>query len=299
MIVKEAAKWINAQAKTATPWFATIAFHSPHEPFHIPPDGYDTATAGSEDALDLYMFNVMAQNMDYNIGKLIGTSSGGPTFTGIKEDQLSNTIIIFIGDNGSPGAVALEEEKNDIYEGSVRVPMIIADGQAVMKEFKGQTITPRYLYASRLNTTCPLLAHVVDLYKTIVFLVNPAATGFPPNTDSVSFRDVLTDRMFALNVRTGQKRSYNFSQYYKGGTKRATIRNAAWKGNAAYKLNYDASRGYALYKYSGSEIPDREDVAEPDTDAADDVLTDAISGKNAEAQTNLNLLHVRTCELSD
>jgi arylsulfatase A-like enzyme len=279
--VNEAASWINAQS---SPWFATIAFHCPHKPFHIPPGGYKTATAGKpdkgEEASEAYMFNVMAQSMDFYIGNLLGTVGGSSLFKSIEENQLSNTIIIFIGDNGSDKAVALEEEKNYIYEGSVRVPMIIADGQAVVKEIKGQAITPRYLYASRLNATCPLLAHVVDLYKTIVHLVNPAENRFSENTQSVSFRDVVADPMFALNARTGQKRTYNFSQYYKGGTKLATIRTTG------YKLNYnDSAQKWALYQYSGSEIPGREDGEDP---AAVDIFTDAIKLVKIGAGVNLN-----------
>jgi arylsulfatase A-like enzyme len=307
--VNEAASWINAQT---TPWFATIAFHTPHKPLHVPTGGYDTATVGKpavdKNPSDAYMFNVMAQNMDFYIGNLLGTVGGSSLFKSIEENRLNNTIIIFIGDNGSDKAVALEEEKNYIYEGSVRVPMIIADGYAVMREIKKQTITPRYLYASRLNATCGLLAHVVDLYKTIVHLVNPAENGFSENTDSVSFRDVVADPLFALNAHTGQKRTFNFSQYYKGSTKLATIRTTG------YKLNYDDSaQAWALYKYSDGEIPGRED---PATAAAanlalaaaiaagdgaaiaaataavaalpDDIFTDAIKLVNIGAGVNLN-----------
>ena len=287
--VNEAAAWINAQS---APWFATIAFHSPHYPYHIPPGGYDVATVGKpavgKPASDAYMFNVMAQNMDYNIGRLLGTSGlvGGPLyFTGIPENQLSNTIIIFIGDNGSDVAVALEEEKNEIYEGSLRVPMIIADGRAVMNEINGEAITPRYLYASRLNATCPLLAHVVELYKTIVRLADPSANAFPENTDSVDFSDVVTDHMFSLNALTNQKRNFNFSQLYQAGSTKATIRNTA------YKLNYRSSKDpeYALYKYSAGEIPYRED-----DDTADDLfeaaLDDLLTGKSSVESENLAAL---------
>jgi arylsulfatase A-like enzyme len=293
--VYEAALWINAQG-SATPWFATIAFHSPHEPYHVPSSGYDAATAGRptsdedllpEDAYQDYKFNIMAQSMDWHIGSLLGLHPGSSAFKGIEEARLSNTIIIFIGDNGSDPAVALAEEKGEIYEGSVRVPIIIADGQAVVKEIKGQAITPRYLHANKLGKTDKWqMAHVVDLYKTIVRLVDPAASGFPGDTDSKDFSDVVKSAVFT--TRPGAlKRKYNFSQLYKTGSTKATIRNAA------YKLNYDASKTseYTLYKYSDDgEIPDLEDPAAPTADAAEDVLTDAISGKNAEAQTNLNLL---------
>jgi arylsulfatase A-like enzyme len=272
--VKEAAAWINAQ-DSATPWFATIAFHSPHAPFHVPPGGYDRATAGNQ-ASNAYKFNIMAQNMDANIGRLLGTSGvvgGALFFDPIPQDQLSNTIMIFLGDNGSPEEIALEEAKTEIYEGSVRAPLCITDGQAVMNEINAAVIAPRFLHASRLNTTSRQMVHVVDLYMTIVRLVDPAANAFPSDTDSTDLSDVL---------KTAPIRLFNFSQWYASDGIRATIRNGA------YKLNYTDNPllpEYTLYQYTGGEIPNREDDG-----TALDLFTDALTEVNADAARNLNLL---------
>ena len=89
----DAAEWINANA--ADPWFATIAFNTPHDPFHVPP-GIRCGN-GRQSADDDYLFNLMVQNMDGNIGRLIGTSGqpgGRRYFPPIAADQLSNTIIV-------------------------------------------------------------------------------------------------------------------------------------------------------------------------------------------------------------
>lgn len=189
--VQEAAAWVNA-LDPETPWFVTVAFHSPHSPFHIPPGGYDINTAGDKTSDD-YKYNLMAQNMDSGIGRLLGTfghAGGGFYFDPIPEDQLSNAIIIFIGDNGSPSGIYLEEGKMEIYEGGVRVPMIIADGQAVMNEINGRAITSRFVAAPLLNTSYSPMAHVIDLHSTIVRLVDPALT-VPRPTDSKDFSDVV------------------------------------------------------------------------------------------------------------
>lgn len=299
--VREAAGWINA-LQPATPWFATIAFNTPHNPFHVPPGGYDPATAGNPSPADPanpdhyhYLFNIMTQNTDYNIGRLLGTSGqpgGSRHFDPIAEDQLSNTIIIFISDNGSPYETSLEESKTEIYEGGVRVPMIIADGQAVTNEINLQAITPRFLQTARVNATSPEMIHVIDLYMTIVKLADPAAKAFPSNTDSKDFSGVLKNSIVkrpaeprvGVPTTTLRVRSFNFSQLYDtDGTRtraRATIRNAA------YKLNYDdtANPKYSLFQYTDGEIPGLEDG-----DAVD-LFSDALDGTNADAQTNLNLL---------
>jgi hypothetical protein len=250
----------------------------------------------------------MAQNMDGNIGRLLGTvgqPGGLRYFDPIPEDQLSNTIIIFIGDNGSPEETALEEPKTEIYEGGVRIPMIIADGQAVVNEINGQAVTPRFLHPSRLNSTTPFMAHVVDLYMTIVRLVDPAANAFPSDTDSKDFSNLVKSSRIRLpQPPTGPVvpggvidprnpgglppinivvpvRFFNFSQWYTASGTRATIRNAT------YKLNYDdsATPEYTLYKYVGGEIPNREDDG-----SATDLFSVALDGTDPDAQTNLNQL---------
>ena len=314
---REAADWINGLAAD-TPWFATVAFHTPHaaspapppDRFQDPPGGFDPATPG-DPLSDARKFNLMVQNMDGNLGRLLGTvgiPTGSLYYPPIPEDQLSNTIIIFIGDNGSPEQVALEEEKVRVYEYGVRIPMIIADGQAVMNEINGQNVEPRFLHSSRLNATLPFMAHVVDLYKTIVRLVDPDADAFPADTDSEDFSHLvknppqrprleppepprgIPDGPFDPGTGlppiqiTLPPRFFNFSQYYVGAERRATIRDAF------YKLNYHEDSDpltpeYALFRYDNGEIPNREDDG-----TATDVFIDARDGVDAEAQEHLNWL---------
>jgi hypothetical protein len=313
--VRDAATWINGLAAD-TPWFATVAFNTPHDPFHIPPGGYDAATAGNPLPADPanpdhhdYLFNLMVQNMDGNIGRLMGTTGqpgGQRYFPPIAADQLSNTIIIFIGDNGTPAGITLEEAKTEIYEGGVRVPMIITDGQALMNEINAQAVSPRFLHASRVNATASQMIHVTDLYATIVRLTDPAANAFPTDMDAKDFSVVVKNPAInrpviklppsgpggiipknppvtsppILNI----VRTFNFSQWYSSSGNRATIRNAA------YKLNFDenANPQYGLYQYVNGEIPDLEYPTI--VDASVDVYNDALNGTNADAQTNLNLL---------
>jgi len=248
------------------------------------------------------MFNIMNQNMDYNIGRLLGTAgkSGGLRyFDPVPPDQLSNTIIIFIGDNGTPFDVTLEEAKTEIFEGGVRVPMIFTDGQALMNEINGEAVAPRFQHSSRINATAAQMIHVVDLYKTIVCLADSAANAFPSNTDSRDFTVVLKNPLIQRTSSKGSGsggtkpgtpgvlqitppvRVFNFSQWYASDGTRATLRNGK------YKLNYDETTTpeYQLFQYVDSEVPGLEN--DP---AAVDLYSDALNGTNADAQTNLNLL---------
>lgn len=211
--------------------------------------------------------------------------------------------MICIGDNGTPFGITLEEAKTEIFEGGVRVPMIIADGQALVNEINGQAIVPRFLHTSRINATAPQMIHVVDLYATIVRLIDPAANSFPADMDAKDFSVVLKNPIISRPTRppfggggvinppqppvtlpkiTLPVRFFNFSQWYSASSgTRATIRNAS------YKLNYDESAGpdfYSLFQYVDGEIPGLEDGT------AVDLYNDAINGINVDAQTNLNLL---------
>lgn len=114
--------WINSQSK---PWFLWLAYNAPHTPFHVPPsemhsqDNLPTYIDGL-DPMPYYMAAIEA--MDYQIGKLL---------EGIPDDELDNTIIIFIGDNGTPNQVAQSPYSNStvkgsLYQGGINVPMFIS-----------------------------------------------------------------------------------------------------------------------------------------------------------------------------
>lgn len=273
--VDEAMSWID-RLDADTPWFATIALHTPHDPFQEPPDGFTPPSAGDPASVG-YIFNLMAQNMDYHIGRLIGAVS--PGVQAIENAQLENTLIIFIGDNGSHRDIAQEEAKTTIYEGGVRVPMIIADGLAVAQEMRGDPISPSFLDPSKLNVTTPRLAHVIDLYQTIVHIVDPAA-ALPIEEDSRSLISYLTNSGPQPPIRT-----YNFSQWFTRTQRRATIRNDD------YKLNYNEVNDpdfYELYAYSGGEVPGLENGSAADIFAT--TLADVQAGVSNDAADNLNAL---------
>ncbi len=271
--VEDAGSWI-AGLPVDTPWFATIAFHTPHEPFHTPPDGYQLPN-GLPPATDSEKFNAMTQNMDYHIGRLLGTGAG-PALHSIASDQLENTVIIFLGDNGSPEGIAPEEAKASIFEGGVRVPMSVADGQAGAREMRGRRPVPRFLAAAKLNRTSPRLVHAVDLYETITEIAQVRA-ALPTNIDSVSLW-----RFPSLPDPQPPTRQFNFAQWYSNGLKRVTIRKLD------YKLNYEHPNQWSLYAYYGGEVPGLENGSAQNIYSS--ALADIQAGVSNDAADNLNAL---------
>ena len=279
--VEEAGSWINSLAPDV-PWFATIAFHSPHDPFHAPPFGYQlprNATPTTDDEC----FNAMAQNLDANIGRLLG-SGQGPAMASIPPDQLENTVIIFIGDNGSPREIAEEEPKTEIGEGGVRIPMIVADGASVSAAMAGSTAPPAFLAEKKLDRRTTKLVHVVDLYATIGEIAGVTA-GWPATMDSASLW-----RFPSLPGDRPPTRDFNFSQYYRNGDRGVTIRNDAYKLNCIVTGQPPGTPSWAYYKYRAGEIPGLEDATATADDIFSTALADVMAGVSNPAADNLNEL---------
>jgi len=89
--------WVSQQDK---PWFMWLAYNAPHTPFHSPPaemhtQGNLAPYEEGADAMPYYMAAI--ETMDFQIGRL---------FDSFSSEERENTIIIFIGDNGTPNEVA-------------------------------------------------------------------------------------------------------------------------------------------------------------------------------------------------
>lgn len=296
--VRDAANWINDQGDA--PWFATVAFNAPHDPFHVPSmhrgydveHGFDPNTHGAhatnlEDSSDAYKFNVMTQNMDWNIGLLLGATPYPGVlfdFPEIASAQLDNTIVVFLGDNGSPKQVAPGGHKGEPNEGGIHVPMIIADGRAVLQEFglHSESPTGKTLATEKLGKRSLHMVHVVDLYKTIVRLADPESEGFSELNDSMDLSPICTEASSVMPERT-----FNFSQYFSAGKWFATIRNRDYKLNyqSGENLEDDYPPGYSLFRYQDNQIPGDE---VPRSD--EDMFFRALKGIDTEAEENLNTL---------
>jgi arylsulfatase A-like enzyme len=172
-VVDDAVAWI--QDRGSQPWLAWVAFNAGHTPLHKPPNhlhSYDSlsGTQAHINANPRPYFEAMIEAMDTEVGRLL--SAVNPT----------NTHIIFLGDNGTDTRViqppfASNRAKGTLYEGGIKVPLVIA-GPAV--------VSP-----GRTNDT-PV--HAVDLFPTLLEMAGmdlaatiPAATA----TDGASLLPML------------------------------------------------------------------------------------------------------------
>jgi len=161
--------WINEQSQ---PWFCWLAYTAPHSPFHLPPanmhlQGNLPSDQASIDANPLPYYLAMLESIDFEMGRL---------FAAIPPDELENTTIIFIGDNGTPGDVLQapypnRRGKGSFYQGGVLVPMVASGAQV-----------------NRTNERESALINSSDLFTTIVELTG---TDLPQIHNSFSFKKLL------------------------------------------------------------------------------------------------------------
>ncbi len=192
--------WIDAQTQ---PWFLWLAYNAPHTPFHLPPNelhyqGSLPSDEASINANPLPYYLAMIEAMDTEMGRLINAMS---------DTERANTIIIFIGDNGTPNRVAQDygssHAKGTIYQGGVNVPMIVS----------GKNVT-------RLNESENALINTTDLFATVADI---AGTGTSEINDSKSFKALFSDA-------NADKRDYVYTELGRdSGNPDYTIRNATHK----------------------------------------------------------------------
>ncbi|PKG83175.1 N-acetylgalactosamine 6-sulfatase (GALNS) [Colwellia sp. 75C3] len=179
-----ALNWVSEQT---APWFAWVAYSAPHSPFHLPPTSLHSRDLSgiSTDIInnkrDYYLAAIEA--MDTEIGRLLDT---------LDKDTRNNTIIIFIGDNGTPKAVidtaaySATHSKFSLYQGGVATPFVVS-GKGV----------------SRINERETALVTATDLYATIA---NVAGVTDTKIHDSQSFKSLFSEQGI-------YERSYVYTAY--------------------------------------------------------------------------------------
>ena len=190
--------WISGQAQ---PWFVWLAYNAPHSPFHLPPAALHTqnlsGSAADIAANERAYYLAAIEAMDTEIGRLLQSLPAG---------QRDNTIIMFVGDNGTPNqirdrTVFPNGAKGSLTEGGVKVPMIVS-GAGVTRQGERES--------SLINNT--------DFYATIADLAGSATTEIH---DSQSFKALLS-------ATTGADREYVYTEV-SGNTSGWTIRNDQYK----------------------------------------------------------------------
>lgn len=231
-VVNDAVAWI--QARGTNPWVAWVAFNAGHTPLHKPPASLAPSyaslpgTTGHINANPELYFDAMIEAMDTEIGRLLATVN------------LTNTHVIFLGDNGStPNTLQppypAGRGKSTLYEGGIKVPMIIAG--------------PTVVNPNRTNTT---LVHAVDLFATILELAGTSAGATVPANVTLDSKSVVS----ALRGQTDESRRVYvdlFGDNIVSGQDGRCLRDARYKLirlNSGTELFYDLQTD----RYEGTNL---------------------------------------------
>ena len=174
----DAIRWIDERG--GDPWFVWLAFNLPHVPLHLPPaetlqsDYSHLDSESVPEALLPDYFAAMVEALDTQIGRILAS---------LEPDVRENTYVIFMGDNGTPGAHVSPpfrrgRAKNSVYEGGINMPFIIS-GPGVAR-----------------GAVSDALVNSTDLFVTIMEMagIDPAeAIPDEVTHDSVSFSYALSN----------------------------------------------------------------------------------------------------------
>ncbi len=176
--VNDALDWIGQQGDA--PWLLWMAFNAAHTPYHKPDNalhGYDRLPDSlvAIQASPRPYYEAMVEALDTEIGRLL------------RGVDRSRTTLVFLGDNGSLATViqppyAVERGKGTLYQGGIRVPLLIA-GPSVVRPGRESTH----------------VVHTVDLYATLLELAGASLTSTIPAghpVDSRSLVPILNDQPF-------------------------------------------------------------------------------------------------------
>ncbi|HEX5153802.1 MAG TPA: sulfatase-like hydrolase/transferase [Parafilimonas sp.] len=199
----------------STPFFIYYSMVLAHGPFCPTPDDATAFSAwdSNPNNSDTSFHKSMIKYMDKKIGQIVDKIKS----LGIEK----NTIIIFTGDNGTPGTFSDHTGKNDntikggkgsTKEAGTHVPLIVA--------------WPNTIVAGSINDD---LIDFTDLLPTLAGMANISVpTDYGP-LDGVSFYPRLKNQ-------SGTPRAWIFSHYYRPNRAQLT----RWAQTVSYKL-YDTS----------------------------------------------------------
>ncbi len=161
--------WVDNQT---SPWFLWLSYNAPHTPFHLPPTSLHSRSLSGTDA------DITANPRQYYLASIEAMDTEfGRFWTNLTAAEQSNTIVIYLGDNGTPrqvkdNAIAQNGNKSSLYQGGVNVPMFISG-----------PVVPRA--GQRENA---LITHT-DFFPTIAEI---SGANLPTYQDGESFFDLLS-----------------------------------------------------------------------------------------------------------
>ncbi|SMP43051.1 Arylsulfatase A [Neorhodopirellula lusitana] len=161
----EAESQIDEAVSSDTPFFLYLAHYAVHSPHQSDPRFADHYVDSGQ-SQRVQNFATLVEGMDKSLGDLLAY---------IRERGIGeNTLILFLGDNGTDApighehavacAAPLRGKKGSHYEGGVRVPFVAAWATPKTENSAQQTLSiPAGAIQSQMGNVCDLLPTIVEL----------------------------------------------------------------------------------------------------------------------------------------
>ncbi len=216
----EANRIVGECVAAEKPFYLNLAHYAVHAPFNSDPR-FEANYTDSGKPQNAQAFATLIEGMDKSLGDLMDRLDE----LGIAE----NTLIFFLGDNGSDAplghehavacAAPLRGKKGSHYEGGMRVPFIAAWAKPnANNELQKKLPIP----AGKLQ---PQMANVCDLMPTILSIVGAdvpkgyRVDGEPLNRLLIGQSDPDHDKRFLMHFPHSPHRSVYFTSYRQGDWK--------------------------------------------------------------------------------
>ena len=202
-LTDQAIDWVSAQSQ---PWFLWLAYNAPHTPFHLPPaDLHARNLSGTQADINAnsrayYLASIEA--MDTEFGRLMDSLS---------EETRENTIVIFIGDNGTPRdvkdqSVLQNGNKGTLFQGGVNTPMFVSGaGITRQGEREAAMVTHTDFFPTIVELAGGILADYENGRSFANLLTAPASShrnySFTSDEDGWTIRDA-TNKLIENNNGT-------------------------------------------------------------------------------------------------
>lgn len=193
------------------PWFVYQAYNAAHSPFQVPPRELHSVNLGDLEpgtvANTLPTYKAILQSLDTSIGRLL------------ENVDLEETTVIFIGDNGTPAnqkdtGTGIRASKGSVYEGGVRVPLVVAGAGVTRRGREDALVVSSDLYATILSLTGLPVSHVENSYSIKpLFADETASSGrthsFSETANAQNQRYAIKDNRYKLLSNNGVLELYD------------------------------------------------------------------------------------------
>jgi arylsulfatase A-like enzyme len=160
---------------SSDPWFVYVPYNAAHSPNQVPPSGLHSVPLGNlqpgQTSNTVAAYKAMIQAMDSEIGRLLSRVN------------LDDTVVIYIGDNGTPAnlkdpGARVRGSKESVYEGGVKVPMVVAGAGVTRRGRESGLVVSSDLYATIAALTGIPVRHINDSFSIVPLLTGEAeSTG--------------------------------------------------------------------------------------------------------------------------